>query len=100
VIWVHWVLYGLPPAEGSLPEGVGRDALPAGAREGLNDWKRPGYGGPCPPVGRHRYVFKLYALDAALPDLGRATKARLEEAMRGHVLAQAELVGTYAKKGR
>ena len=100
VTWVHWVLYGLPPTAGSLPEGVGRDALPAGAREGLNDWKRPGYGGPCPPVGRHRYVFKLYALDAALPDLGRATKARLEEAMRGHVLAQAELVGTYAKKGR
>jgi Raf kinase inhibitor-like YbhB/YbcL family protein len=97
---VHWVLYGLPPTAGSLPEGVGRDALPAGAREGLNDWKRPGYGGPCPPVGRHRYFFKLYALDAALPDLGRATKARLEEAMRGHVLAQAELVGTYAKKGR
>jgi Raf kinase inhibitor-like YbhB/YbcL family protein len=100
VTWVHWVLYGLPPTAGSLPEGVGRDALPAGAREGLNDWKRPGYGGPCPPVGRHRYFFKLYALDAALPDLGRATEARLEEAMRGHVLAQAELVGTYAKKGR
>jgi Raf kinase inhibitor-like YbhB/YbcL family protein len=98
--WVHWVLYGLPPSDGSLPEGVGRDALPAGTREGLNDWKRPGYGGPCPPVGRHRYFFKLYALDAVLPDLGRATKARLEEAMRGHVLAHAELVGTYAKKDR
>jgi Raf kinase inhibitor-like YbhB/YbcL family protein len=98
--WVHWVLYDLPPTAGPLPEGAGRDALPAGTREGLNDWGRPGYGGPCPPVGRHRYFFKLYALDTVLPDLGRATKARLEEAMRGHVLAQGELVGTYEKKGR
>jgi len=97
--WVHWVLYNLPPAAGSLPEGVGRGALPAGAREGRNDWQRTGYGGPCPPVGRHRYFFKLHALDAVLPDLGRATKARLEQAMRGHVLAHAELIGTYEKKG-
>ena len=97
--WVHWVLYNLPPAAGSLPEGVGRAALPAGAREGRNDWQRTGYGGPCPPVGRHRYFFKLHALDAVLPDLGRATKARLEQAMRGHVLAHAELIGTYEKKG-
>ena len=100
--WVHWVLYNLPPAAGSLPEGAGREAaLPAGTREGLNDWKRTGYEGPCPPVGRHRYFHKLHALDAVLPDLGRgATKARLEQAMRGHVLARAELVGTYEKKGR
>jgi Raf kinase inhibitor-like YbhB/YbcL family protein len=99
--WVHWVLYNLPPGAGSLPEGVGREAaLPAGAREGLNDWQRPGYRGPCPPVGRHRYFHKLHALDAVLPDLGQPTKARLEEAMRGHVLARAELVGTYEKKGR
>ena len=99
--WVHWGLYNLPPEAGSLPEGVGREAaLPAGAREGLNDWKQPGYRGPCPPVGRHRYFHKLHALDAVLPDLGRATKARLEVAMRRHVLAHAELVGTYEKKGR
>jgi len=98
--WVHWVLYNLPPPAGPLPEGAGRQALPAGTREGLNDWGRPGYGGPCPPVGRHRYFFKLYALDTVLLDLGRATKARLEKAMREHVLAQGELVGTYEKKGR
>ncbi len=98
--WVHWVLYNLSPTASSLPEGLGREALPAGTREGLNDWKRPGYGGPCPPVGRHRYFFKLYALDTVLPDLGRVTKARLEEAIRGHVLAHTELVGTYEKKGR
>ena len=97
--WVHWVLYNLPAAAGSLPEGVGRDALPAGTREGSNDWKRTGYGGPCPPVGRHRYFHKLYALDTVLPDLGRVTKARLEQAMGGHVLAHTELIGTYEKKG-
>jgi Raf kinase inhibitor-like YbhB/YbcL family protein len=97
--WVHWVLYNLPAAAGSLPEGVGRDALPAGTREGSNDWKRTGYGGPCPPVGRHRYFHKLYALDTILPDLGRVTKARLEQAMGGHVLAHTELIGTYEKKG-
>jgi Raf kinase inhibitor-like YbhB/YbcL family protein len=93
--WVHWVLYDMPPAASGLPEG----GLPlaAGAREGLNDWNRRGYGGPCPPVGRHRYFFKLYALDKVLPALPRPTKAAVEEAMRGHVLAQAELLGTYKK---
>jgi Raf kinase inhibitor-like YbhB/YbcL family protein len=93
--WVHWVLYDLPPAAGGLPEGVA--GLPAGTREGQNDWKRTGYGGPCPPVGRHRYFFKLYALGTVLPDLGRPTKAKLESAMKEHVLARAELVGTYEK---
>ena len=67
--------------------------------EGLNDWQRTGYGGPCPPVGRHRYFHKLYALDILLPVMGRATKQDAETAMQGHVLAQAELVGTYAKSG-
>jgi len=94
--WVHWVLVDLPPGDGGLPEGG--KPLPAGARDGLNDWHRTGYGGPCPPIGRHRYFFKLYALDTALPDLKRPTKAELEQAMRGHVLAQAELVGTYQKR--
>ena len=72
-------------------------ALPAGTREGLNDWKRKGYGGPMPPVGRHRYFHKLFALDVLLPDLGAPTKAQLEKAMAGHVLAKAELVGTYER---
>ena len=98
--WVHWVLYNLPPSASGLPRGVAAADLPQGTREGLNDWKRTGYGGPCPPIGRHRYSFKLYALDSELPDLGRPTKARLEEAMAGHVLAQAELIGTYEKRGR
>ncbi|MBP7146716.1 MAG: YbhB/YbcL family Raf kinase inhibitor-like protein [Acidobacteria bacterium] len=93
--WVHWVLYNIPP-DAALGEGVRQ--LPAGTREGLNDWKRTGYGGPCPPIGRHRYFFKLYALDAVLPDLGKPTKAQLEKAIAGHVLAKAELVGTYEKK--
>ena len=74
-------------------------ALPPGTRQGRNDWERTGYGGPCPPIGRHRYFHKLYALDAVLGDLGQTTKAKLEAAMKGHVLAQAELVGTY-QKGR
>ncbi|WP_439629864.1 YbhB/YbcL family Raf kinase inhibitor-like protein [Gemmata sp.] len=95
--WVHWVLYNLPADLKRLPEAVDRDALPDGALEGTNDWKRTGYGGPCPPVGRHRYFFKLYALDAALPDLSHPTKAALEAAMAGHVLAKAELVGKYQK---
>lgn len=95
--WVHWVLYDLPPVAGGLPEGVADSALPAGTRQGVNDWKRTGYGGPCPPIGRHRYFHKLYALDVELGDLGRLDKAALEAAMRGHVLAQANLVGTYIK---
>ena len=96
--WVHWVLYDLPPAAGGLPEAVAPSALPGGAREGLNDWKQTGYRGPCPPVGRHRYFLKLFALDVVLPDLGRPTKAQLEQAMQGHILARAELVGTYQKR--
>jgi Raf kinase inhibitor-like YbhB/YbcL family protein len=95
--WVHWVLYNVPPTTRGLPEGVASKALPSGTREGTNDWKRTGYGGPCPPIGRHRYFHKLYALDIVLPDLGAATKAQVETAMRGHVVAHAELVGTYRK---
>ena len=96
--WVHWVLYNLPPTASGLPEAVALGDLPAGTRQGTNDWKRTGYGGPCPPIGRHRYYHKLYALDAVLPDLGAATKAELEAAMEGHVVGQAELVGTYEKR--
>jgi len=93
--WVHWVLYDIPATATGLPETGA--PLPPGTREGRNDWKRTGYGGPCPPVGRHRYFHKLYALDVTLGDLGDATKAKVEDAMRGHVVAQAELVGTYQK---
>jgi Raf kinase inhibitor-like YbhB/YbcL family protein len=96
--WVHWVLYNLPPTAMGLPGSVASKDLPAGTREGSNDWKRRGYGGPCPPVGRHRYFFKLYALDTVLPDLGAATKAKLEKAMEGRVVAKTELVGTYQKQ--
>ncbi len=93
--WVHWVVYNIPPSVAGLPEGADAASLPPGAREGLNDWKRAGWGGPCPPVGRHRYYFKLYALDTELPDLGLATKNKVLQAMVGHVLAEAQLVGTY-----
>lgn len=95
--WVHWVLYNLPPATPGLTADMVTERLPAGTREGLNDWQRTGYGGPCPPIGRHRYVHKLYALDVRLPVLWTATKATLEEAMQGHILAQCELVGYYRK---
>jgi Raf kinase inhibitor-like YbhB/YbcL family protein len=93
--WVHWVMHNIPPEAKGLAEDVKN--LPAGTLEGLNDWKRTGYGGPCPPIGRHRYFFKLYALDTLLPDLKRPNKAALEKAMEGHVLGKAELVGTYQK---
>ena len=95
--WVHWVLYNLPPDACHLPEAVAPAALPAGTLEGMNDWDRTGYGGPCPPIGRHRYFFKLYALDTILPDLKSPTKVELEKALRSHVIAAAELIGTYQK---
>jgi Raf kinase inhibitor-like YbhB/YbcL family protein len=94
--WVHWLLYNLPPASTGLAEGAARE-LPPGTLQGLNDWKRTGYGGPCPPVGRHRYFHKLFALDIVLPDLRSPTKAKLEAALRGHVIAQAELMGRYQR---
>lgn len=95
--WVHWVLYNIPTDASSLPEQVAAEDLPAGTREGLNDWKRTGYGGPCPPIGTHRYFHKLYALDIVLPDLGKATKPEVEQAMQGHILGSTELVGTYRR---
>jgi len=98
--WVHWVLYDLPPTSSGLPESVSAQALPAGTRQGLNDWRREGYGGPCPPVGDHRYFFKLYALDTVLPALEPPTKEHIEGVMKGHVLAQTQLVGRYRRSGR
>jgi len=95
--WVHWLLYNLPPETTGLPEGVANKDLPAGTRQGVNDWQRTGYGGPCPPIGRHRYFHKLYALDVVLPDLKPPTKAALEKAMQGHILAHAELIGVYQR---
>jgi len=96
--WVHWVLYNIPPSASSLTEGIAVKSLPAGTLQGINDWSRTGYGGPCPPVGKHRYFFKLYALDTTLPDLKHPTKAILEKAMQGHVLFQTELIGLYKRQ--
>jgi Raf kinase inhibitor-like YbhB/YbcL family protein len=98
--FVHWVVYDLPASTVGLPEGVVHAALPSGTHLGLNDWGRVAYAGPCPPVGRHRYFFKLYALAVPLRELaGKAhvKKADLEKAMRGHVLAEAHIMGTYQK---
>jgi len=97
-VYVHWVLYNIAPAAHGLPKAAGSSHLPAGTREGLNDWGRTGYGGPCPPIGRHRYFHKLYALDMPLPDLKKPTKAQLLAAMEGHVLAEAQLIGTYQRR--
>ena len=93
--YVHWVVYNIPPGTSGLEEGA--KTLPGGARSGVNDWKRTGYGGPCPPIGRHRYFHKLYALDTVLEGLDAPTKNDVEKAMKGHVLAQVELMGTYQR---
>ncbi|PWU21117.1 MAG: YbhB/YbcL family Raf kinase inhibitor-like protein [Bdellovibrio sp.] len=95
MVWVHWVVYNIPPTVLGLAENSG---TPPGAQAGINDWSRGKYGGPCPPVGRHRYFHKIYALDAELK-LESPKKADLEQAMKGHILAQGELIGTYEKKG-
>lgn len=92
--WVHWLVFNLSPESAGLAEGT--VALPEGVCQGRNDWNRARYGGPCPPIGRHRYFHKLYALDRML-DLHEPTKSELEAAMQGHILAQAQLVGTYQK---
>jgi Raf kinase inhibitor-like YbhB/YbcL family protein len=97
--WVHWVLYDLPPTMRELPEGQAKDPeLPSGARHGRNDFRRLGYGGPCPPPGpAHRYFFKLYALDAKMGLEPGATKADLENAMKGHILAETQIMGRFGR---
>jgi len=98
-VWVHWVLYNIPPNASGLAENADKTGLPPGTARGVTDARKAKYGGPCPPIGRHRYFHKLYALDTTL-DLSGATKADLQAAMKGHVLAAAELVGTYQKGDR
>jgi len=95
--WVHWVLYNLPADSTELQQGIANADFPSGTKEGVNDWRRSGYGGPCPPIGRHRYFFKLFALEALLPDLGKPTKAELEKTMQGYILEETELIGTYQR---
>lgn len=92
-IWVHWVVWNIPP----LTREITENSLPAGAAQGLNDWKRNRYGGPCPPSGTHRYYFRLYALDTTLDLAPTTAKAALERAMQGHIIARGELMGTYRR---
>ena len=97
-VWVHWVLYNLPASLEEIPEGASAATLGAAVRVALNDSNEAGYGSPCPPVGRHRYFHKLFALDTELPDLGpRARRTDVEKAMAGHVLAETSLIGTYQR---
>jgi Raf kinase inhibitor-like YbhB/YbcL family protein len=98
MVWDHWLLYNLPCDSTGLPEAVQSKDLPAGTREGMNSWGRTGYGGPCPPIGRHRYFHILYALDTMLPDLDRPDKNRLLSMMQDYILGRTELVGTYQKR--
>jgi Raf kinase inhibitor-like YbhB/YbcL family protein len=98
--FVHWVLYNVPTTARGVPEDARANGLPEGAIEGRTDWGQPGYRGPCPPIGKHRYFFRLYALDVAmdLQSLKAATKPDLERAMEGHVVGKGELLGFYEKK--
>ncbi|MGD1982731.1 MAG: YbhB/YbcL family Raf kinase inhibitor-like protein [Chromatiaceae bacterium] len=95
--WVHWVLFNIPPDATGLAAAMTSEQLPDGTGEGLNDWQRTGYGGPCPPIGRHRYFHKLYALDKVLSAMQQPTKTEVEKAMAGHVVASAQLIGTFQK---
>lgn len=97
MIWVHWVVFNIPPEASGLIEDASRNGLPPGAMQGVNDWNKAGYGGPCPPVGRHRYVHRLYALDTLLEGLQNPVKADIETAMQGHVLEETKLVATFQK---
>jgi Raf kinase inhibitor-like YbhB/YbcL family protein len=99
-LWVHWILYDMPPVDGGLPEGVAPADLPPGTRTGMTDSGSDGWHGPCPPIGRHRYYFHLYAFDTMLGDLRTPTRAKLLNAAGGHLLARVELMGTHQREGR
>ena len=99
-VYVHWVVYNIPGGTSSLPENASKSGMPKGAEQGKNDWGKPQYGGPCPPIGRHRYFFKVYALDTTLSGLSGPAKADLERAMKGHILDSGELMGTYQKAAK
>jgi Raf kinase inhibitor-like YbhB/YbcL family protein len=94
--WIHWILYDIPPDVHSLADNATRHP-PKGSRNGENGWHKTGYGAFCPPIGRHRYVHTLYALDTILPDLHHPDRAALKQAIQGHILAQATLTATYEK---
>lgn len=96
-IWTHWIVYGIPPAVTTFAAAASPFAMPTGCYEGLNGWNKLEYGGPCPPIGRHRYFYTLYALDIELPRLSNPTRVEIESLMNGHILEQAQLFGTYAK---
>ena len=97
-VYVHWLVYDIPVSAQRFSENAAKGGLPPGAMQGSNDFGKQTYGGPCPPIGRHRYFFKLYALDTELKGLKNPTKAQLEKAMQGHVLDNTQLIGTYEKK--
>lgn len=95
--WVHWIVYNIPSDPGGFAEGINSSTLPEGISEGFNDWDKQGYGGPCPPIGRHRYFHRLYALDTVLPEMDRPDQKKIKAAMQGHIIESTELVGTFAK---
>jgi len=94
--WTHWIVFDIPPTTKGFEEGI--IEIPNGSKVGENDWKKKSYGGPCPPIGRHRYYFKLYALDQKIGHLKPKTKLEFEKAIEGKVIAKAELIGTYKMK--
>jgi Raf kinase inhibitor-like YbhB/YbcL family protein len=98
--WVHWIVYNIPPNFDGLPETTSAEGLPRGALQGLNDWQHAGYEGPCPPIGKHRYFFKLYALDIVLPDMKLPSRSVLESAMQGHILTHSRLIGVYERQNK
>ena len=97
-VYVHWLVYNISPITLKLPLNAAKSGLPGRAQHGTNDWEKHDYGGPCPSIGRHRYFFKLYALDTQLQGLNNPTKAELEQAMEGHLVGHVEMVGTYEKR--
>jgi Raf kinase inhibitor-like YbhB/YbcL family protein len=100
-VFVHWVLFGMPPQTAGLPEGAGQEsARPAGGLQGTNGFRKVAYGGPCPPGGTHRYFFRVYALDINIDLPAGSSRSQLDGAMRGHILAEAQLMGTYTRKRR